>query len=106
MVTNGNKFQKDVAKKNICFSKERDGGLMDKKNLSNAQRAWEKKSWMDKLDYGTFDAYLASNDWKKDMARKSATVKAEGALLRPGERKRLGKGHDMEHTQEELVGTG
>jgi len=54
---------------------------MDKTNLSNAQRAWKKKSWMDKMEYGSFDAYLASNDWKKDMARKSATVKAEGEIV-------------------------
>ena len=55
---------------------------MDKTNLSNAQREWKKKSWMDKTNYGTFDAYLASNDWKKDMARKSATVKSAGELAK------------------------
>ena len=50
--------------------------FMDKTNLSNAQRAWKKMSWMDKRYYGTFDAYLASNDWKKDMTRKGAAKKA------------------------------
>jgi hypothetical protein len=54
---------------------------MDKTNLSNAERAWKKKSWMDKLNYGNFEAYLASNDWKKDLARKGATTKAAGELV-------------------------